>query len=143
MSKPDSLRNFRPLFEPGNQILSNKQEISDRKGEAKRVMKRVAAIVEEHRLSAIPLGISFSGDDLRAVIAALLDHAGGGNGLPVPGACDEIHAHVLNRLFEELVEEPSNILFTTVTGPDSTRYESMDPAFWVECLKLLEKTYCR
>jgi hypothetical protein len=143
MSQPDLPSNIRPLFKQGTEIPAKNQEISDRKGEAKRVMKRVAAIVEEHRLSAIPLGIAFSGDDLRAVIAALLDHAGGGRGLPVSGARDEIHGHVLNRLFEELVEEPSNILFTTVTGPDTTRYESMDPAFWIECLKLLEKTYCR
>ena len=27
----------------------------------------------------------------------------------------------LTRLFEELVEEPSNILFTTITGPETTR----------------------
>ena len=52
-----------------------------------------------------------------------------------------IHAHVLTRLFEELVEEPSNILFTTVTGPETTRYDAMNPSFWLECLDLMEKTY--
>jgi hypothetical protein len=145
MSNPDIPWNVRPLFEQGTEVpetATKKQEIDDRKGESKRVVKRLAAIVEEHRLSAIPLGIVFTGEDLRSVINALRDHARGGSGAPVPGARDEIHGHVLNRLFEELVEEPSNILFTTVTGPDTTRYESMDPAFWTECLALMEKTYC-
>lgn len=44
----------------------------------------------------------------------------------VPGARDEIHAHVLDRFFEELVGEPSNVLFTARTGPDSIRYDAMD-----------------
>jgi alpha-galactosidase len=48
------------------------------------------------------------------------------------------HTHVLTRLFEELVEEPSNILFTTTTGPETTRYDAMDATFWLECLDLME-----
>lgn len=141
MSLSDLPPNIRPLFEHGTEIPNipaKIQRIEDRKSEARRVVKRIAAIVEEHRLAAIPLGLVFTGEDLRSVITALRDHARGGSGAPVPGARDEIHAHVLNRLFEELVEEPSNILFTTVTGPDTTRYESMDPAFWIECLELIE-----
>ena len=51
---------------------------------------------------------------------------------------DEIHA--LTRLFEELVEEPSNILFTTITGPETTRYDGMDTALWLECLDAIEKS---
>jgi hypothetical protein len=124
-------------------IISEKeQEFEDRKGEAKRIVKRLAAIVEEQRLSAIPLGIEFNGEDLRSVISALRDHAKGGTGIPMLNIRDEIHAHVLTRLFEELVEEPSNILFTTITGPETTRYDAMNPSFWIECLNLMEKTYC-
>ena len=61
----------------------------------------------------------FGPDELRSVLKSLRDHASGGAGLPVSGARDEIHGYCLNRLFEELVEEPSNILFTTNTRPDS------------------------
>ena len=95
-----------------------------------------------HRHAAVPLGIGLTSGDLRAVLAALRGHARGGSGLPVPGARDEIHSHILNRLFEELVEEPSNILFTTATGPETIRYDAMEPAFWIECLDLAEKTHC-
>lgn len=145
MSRPALPPNIRPLFPKGTEIPEipvKHQEIEDRKGETKRVVKRIAALVEDHRQSAIPLGIDLGAEDLRNVISALREHAKGEPGIPVKGSRDEIHAHVLDRLFEELVEEPSNILFTTVTGPDSTRYEAMGVAFWLECLDHLEKTYC-
>ncbi len=87
------------------------------------------------------LGIQFTAEDIRAVIACLRDHAKGGPGLPIQGTRDEIHTHVLTRLFEELVEEPSNILFTTITGPESTRYDAMSPSFWLECLDLMEADF--
>ncbi|MFU8893847.1 MAG: hypothetical protein ACNA8L_09485 [Luteolibacter sp.] len=135
----------RPLFklEVDSPVVPapSQQDIEDRKGEARRIVKRLAAIVEDHRQSAIPLGIELAATDLRAVIAALRDHANGGPGLPIPATREAIHAHVLTRLFEELVEEPSNILFTTVTGPETTRYDAMNPTFWLECLELMEKTY--
>jgi len=134
--------NVRPLFklevEAPIPDAPSQQNLEDRKGEAKRIVKRLAAIIEDHRLAAIPLGIQFTAEDLRAVIACLRDHAKGGPGLPIPGTRDEIHAHVLTRLFEELVEEPSNILFTTITGPKTTRYDAMDATFWLECLDLME-----
>lgn len=114
--------------------------IPGRKGEIKRIVKRLLAIIEDHRQSAIPLHIKLDAADLRAVITSLRDHAKGGTGLPVQGTRDEIHAHVLTRLFEELVEEPSNILFTTITGPETTRYDAMDAAIWLECLDAIEQT---
>ena len=73
------------------------------------------------------------------VIAALRDHANGGLGTLKLNDYDEIESHCLNRLFEELVEEPSNILYVTPTSPSTTRYNSMDPSFWIECLDLLER----
>ena len=66
------------------------------------------------------LKIDLGPKDLSYVLEALRAHAKGGGGLPVHGSRDEIHAYCLDRLFEELVEEPSNILFTTKTGPDWT-----------------------
>ena len=74
------------------------------------------------------------------MIAALRDHADGGSGSPVPGARDDIHAHVLNRLFDELVEEPSNILFAkpNADGSKPSGYQAMDVTFWRDCLDAWE-----
>lgn len=141
--KPPS--SARPLFEMGTELppLPEKpQNIEDRKGEAKRVVKRLAAIVEDHRQSALPLNIELGASDILHVLDALRDHARGGTGTPIEGARDEIHGYCLNRLFEELVEEPSNILFTTKTGPDTIRYDAMNATFWIECLDLMEAIYC-
>ena len=145
MNSDDYPRTVRPLFEMGTELPENpeiKQEIKDRKGEAKRVVKRLYAIFEDHKDAALPLKIKLVSEDLRLVINALRDHARGRDGSPVPGSREEIHGYCLNRLFDELVEEPSNILFTTKTGPDTMRYDAMNPEFWIECLDLMEATFC-
>ena len=145
MKDKKSLETTRPLFEMGTEsppLPDVKQEIGDRVGEAKRVIKRLADIVEDHRKAAVSLNVKLGPDELRSVLKSLRDHANGGAGLPVSGARDEIHGYCLNRLFEELVEEPSNILFTTNTGPGSVRYDAMSVPFWIECLDLMESTFC-
>lgn len=145
MSPDENTKTVRPLFEMGSEIPTNpemEQEIQDRKGEAKKVIKRLAAIFEDHKDAALPLKIKLGSQDLRLVIKSLRNHAKGGNGSPVSGSRDEIHGYCLNRLFDELVEEPSNILFTTKTGPDTVRYDAMNPSFWIECLDLMESTFC-
>lgn len=112
----------------------------ERKTEAQRVVRRLTGLVEEHVQAALPLGIELCREDLLAVIEALRDHAQGGAGLPVSGARDAIHGHVLNRLFEELVEEPSNILYAkdNATGKEPSGYEAMSVGFWLECLDCME-----
>ena len=144
--KPEEGKNrIRSLFEKGSETPPQpdlKQEIKDRKGEAKRVVKRLFAIFEDHKDAALPLNIKLGSADLRLVINALREHARGGEGSPVPGSREEIHGYCLNRLFDELVEEPSNILFTTKTGPDTMRYDAMNAEFWIECLDLMEATFC-
>ena len=145
MSSEETPKTVRPLFEMGSEIPSNPevdQEIQDRKGESERVVKRLTTIFEDHKDAAIPLKIKLSSQDLRLVLKALRDHAKGGSGSPVSGSRDEIHGYCLNRLFDELVEEPSNILFTTKTGPDTMRYDAMNASFWIECLDLMETTLC-
>ena len=142
MSSEERPETTRPLFDVLPPAPEIKQEIGDRKGEAKRIVKRLAAIVEDHRQSALPLNIEIGAKDIAAVLAALRDHARGLAGTPVAGARDEIHGYCLNRLFDELVEEPSNILFTTRTGKDTIRYDAMNAEFWIECLDLMEATYC-
>ena len=145
MNSEEPPKTVRPLFEMGSEIPSNPevdQEIQDRKGEAEKVVKRLITIFEDHKDAAIPLKIKLSSQDLRLVLKALRDHAKGGSGSPVSGSRDEIHGYCLNRLFDELVEEPSNILFTTRTGPDTLRYDAMNASFWIECLDLMETTLC-
>ncbi len=145
MKRDEPPGTVRPLFDTGTEQAPPseiEQEIGDRKGEAKRIVKRLGAIVEDHRQAALPLNIELGASDIGAVLNALRDHAQGGAGTPVAGARDEIHGYCLNRLFDELVEEPSNIFFTTNTGPDTIRYDAMNATFWMECLDLMEATYC-
>ena len=145
MKSEEGKNRIRSLFEKGSETPPQpdlKQEIKDRKGEAKRVVKRLFAIFEDHKDAALPLKIKLGSADLRLVINALREHARGGEGSPVPGSREEIHGYCLNLLFDELVEEPSNILFTTKTGPDTMRYDAMNAEFWIECLDLMEATFC-
>lgn len=142
MKPEERSETIRPLFDILPPTPKVEQKIVDRKGEAKRIVKRLAAIVEDHRQSALPLDIEIGAREISLVLRALRDHARGGAGTPVPGARDEIHGYCLNRLFDELVEEPSNILFTTQTGADTIRYDAMNAEFWIECLDLMEAIYC-
>ena len=144
MKRDEPPGTVRPLFEMGTELPPPpeiEQEIGDWKAEAKRIVKRLAAIVEDHRQSALPLNIELGANDIGSVLNALREHAQGHPGTPVTGARDEIHGYCLNRLFDELVEEPSNILFITNTGPDTVRYDAMNATFWMECLDLMETTY--
>ena len=136
---PDTIRPLFDFDQRGVSLPIDKPVIENRVAEAKRVIKRLAAIILEHREVSLQLGFELGGEDLRIVIEALRDHAKGGGGLLKLSDYDEIQSHCLNRLYEELVEEPSNILYATPTGPDSTRYDAMDPSFWIECLNLLEE----
>ena len=118
---------------------SVKPEIENRKAEAKRVIKRIFGIILEHREASLQLDVELNWEELSIVITALRDHAKGRLGTLKLNDYDEIEPHCLNRLFEELVEEPCNIFYVTPTSPSSTRYNSMDPSFWIECLDLLER----
>ena len=52
---------------------------------------------------------------------------------------EEVRCYVLTALYEELIAEPSNILFTTQVSEDILRYEAMEAAFWAECIAALRK----
>lgn len=136
---PRTVRSFFELEkEESVSLSSNQLEIDNRKTEIKRVVKRISSLIEEHQHACVPLNVHFGADELRIVINALRDHASGGSGVLSLDSYDEIISHCLNRLFEELVEEPSNILFTTKTEKDATRYDAMDSSFWIECLNQFE-----
>ena len=134
------------LFEMGTEMpppVEAKQEIENPAQESQRIVNRLAIIVEDHKRAAEQLNIKLGPNDLALVIDSLKNHAKGGKGTPVSGARDEIHGYCLNRLFDELVEEPSNILFMTQKGADTVRYDAMNANFWLECLDLFELTYCK
>ncbi|MGJ8633327.1 MAG: hypothetical protein ACSHX7_05350 [Luteolibacter sp.] len=114
-------------------------EIEDPKREKSRILKRLLGLLGEHERSAHRVGIKLSHTDTKSVIQALRQHALTGTS-PAFQCQDEIRQYVLETLFAELVEEPSNILYTTRTGEDTMRYDAMKPTFWIECLDLLEKT---
>ena len=55
MNHDEHTKTTRSLFEMGSELPQNpevEQEIQDRKGEAKRVVKRLAAIFEDHKDAA-------------------------------------------------------------------------------------------
>jgi len=116
-------------------------EIDNPRREKSRILGRLLAIIGDHSVSAERVGVRLSPTDLKLVFEALRAHACSGSAPDFIGH-DEIRRYVLGTLFAELVEEPSNILYTTSTGPDTMRYGAMTPAFWIECLDLLERTIC-
>ncbi len=140
MKRRNIPKGIRPLFQVEEKPIAppDKPEISDRPEEAKRVVKRISVIIDEHREACQPLNVRLDTQEIHTVIDALKDHAQGGHGKLNLNGYDEIQSHCLQRLFEELVEEPSNILYTTSTGPDSVRYDAMESSFWIECLNLLK-----
>lgn len=107
--------------------------------EKSRVLKRLLAIIGEHSISAERVGIRLSPEDLKLVFEALRTHARKGEAPDFPSD-DEIRRYALDILYAELVEEPSNVLYTTRTGPDTMRYDAMTPDFWIECIDILERT---
>jgi hypothetical protein len=117
-------------------------DITNRRTESGRILKRLLIITGDHSDSAQRLGVEIQNVDMQSVIEALRSHAKGNDVQSIPGQRGEIHQHVLDSLFSEVVEEPSHIFFTTTSGVDSIRYDAMESSFWIECLDLLEHTLC-
>lgn len=110
------------------------QEIEDRKGEAKRITKRLLAIIADHHSSADHIGVALDQQMLLKVVAALEAEARNEDPRPLLQDDDEVLTYLMGALYEELLEEPSNILFTTQVNPDTVRYDAMEVSFWQECL---------
>lgn len=110
------------------------QKFEDRPGETKRITKRLLAIIADHHSSANHIGMALDQGMLLKVISALEAEARSEDATPLLHDEDEIHAYLMRALYEELLEEPSNILFTTQVNPDTVRYEAMEHDFWQECL---------
>ena len=110
------------------------QDIEDRKGETRRIVKRLLAIIEEHRTAALRMSFVLDADTLDVVLRALEAETRGEDPSPILSDSDEIRAYLLASLYEDLLAEPSNILHTTHVAEDVVRYEAMEAAFWKECL---------
>ena len=115
------------------------QEIEDRKGETRRILKRLLAIIEEHRIAALRLKITLDAAVIGIVLSALEAETRGEDPMPILTAGGEIGSYVLTALYEELLAEPTNILHTTHIAEDVIRYEAMDATFWTECVAALRK----
>lgn len=115
------------------------QDIEDRKGETARVVKRLLALIEDHRVAATRLGITLDAPAIDVVLRALEAETRREDPTPILKHGEEVRSYVLTALYEELLAEPSNILFTTQVSEDIIRYEAMEAAFWAECIAALRK----
>jgi hypothetical protein len=131
-----NLGGFLPL--PETPSVRAPQAIEDRKGETQRIVKRLLAIIADHHSSAKCIGVALDQKRLLQVIAALEAETRNQPPAPFIADADEVFAYLMQALYEELLEEPSNVLFTTQTGVDSVRYEAMEVKFWQECLAALK-----
>ncbi len=110
------------------------QPIDDRDGEGERIVRRLLALVREHRASARRIGSPLDRDALLRIVEALRIESFGGDPQALLRHEDPIAAYLRQALFQELLEEPSNVLFTTQLDEETIRYEAMETAFWRECL---------
>lgn len=128
-----SFRSIPPL--PEFEAVKPPQEIDDRSGETRRVVKRLLAIIEDHRVSAQRMGVPLDAAALECILHALEVETKNGDPAAVLSAGDDVvRNYVLTALYDDLLAEPSNILFTTQVAEDVVRYEAMDGVFWQECV---------
>lgn len=114
-------------------------EIRDRKTEVVRVVKRLQGLLVPHLESARRLDVVLGADDFRAVLNALDAEADGLSPSPHLLCPDEVRAYLRQSIYEELLGEPSNILYATPVKADVVRYDSMPKTFWKECLSGLRR----
>jgi hypothetical protein len=113
------------------------QEIPERAREARRVANRLLAIIADHQAAATRLGVPLDRTAIATVVRALVAESHRQDPGPILIQPDEIRTYVLTTLYEELLEEPSNILHTTTVDQQTLRYEAMEVAFWRESLGAL------
>jgi hypothetical protein len=113
---------------------SKARPIQDRSRECTRIVKRLRAITREHRVSAHRIGYPLDKAALGKILAALRAESLGGDPRLLLHHPDAIAAYLRESLYQELLEEPSNILYTTRLGDNTVGYEAMKANFWRECL---------
>lgn len=148
METPDPISDGKRCFlPPRTEILrldlsklarqSSRQPIADRAAESGRVVRHLLAIVREHRASARRIGSPLDRESLEAVLEALRIESRGGDPRHLLEHSDPVAAWLRRALFEDLLEVPSNVLYTTQVDDETIRYEAMEAGFWRECLRAL------
>jgi hypothetical protein len=131
------MRGIAPLAEPAP--IRKPQVIEDRRTEIQNITRRLLAIIEEHRVSALRIGFELDRKELGIVIDALEAETRGEDPHALLATGGEILSYILTALYEELLAEPSNILHVTQVNEDTVRYEAMEVAFWQQCLASLKQ----
>jgi len=116
-----------------------KLEVKEQPAEIRRVVKRLRSLFAPHFENASRMEVLLGPDDLRAVIDALLAEADGLNPASHLQCPEELRLYLRQAIFDELVGEPSNILYTTQVNEETVRYESMPADFWKQCLNALRE----
>lgn len=135
-AQPSELSFGHDLLAPLDSIPHNSKIIDEkeRSMERKRVTKRLISIIHEHQIVANRLGVEFNHILIHRTIDALIAEASATTSAANLVDLNEVTQYLLTSLYEELLEEPSNILYTTKVSIDVVRYEAMDVLFWKECL---------
>jgi hypothetical protein len=113
------------------------EALTNRKGEVARVVKRLLAIVREHRSSARRVGAPIDPTALGMIVNALRIASFGRDPRPLLHHPDPVAAWLRQSLFQDLLEEPGNVLFTTRIDDETIRHEATEVEFWKECLREL------
>lgn len=109
-------------------------EVKNRGAEIERVLLRLRTLLQPHKESARRMGVALEREDLLSVLDALLADADGKNPELLLESKDPVRAYLRRSMFDDLVGEPSNILYSTKVNPDTIRYEAMPAEFWKECI---------
>ncbi len=114
-----------------------KLEVENASAEIRRMVKRLRVLLVPHFESASRLGVILGPDDLRAVIDGLLAEADGLSPDSHLHCPEELRSYLRRTMFDELLAEPSNTLYTTQINEEVVRYEAMPADFWKDCLRAL------
>ncbi len=114
-------------------------EIEDRPAEIRRVVKRLEHLLASHLDSAQRMNKQLGEDDFRSIFAALEAEADGLNPQSHLSCPDTVREYLRGLIYEELLGEPSNILYSTRVSKDVIRYDAMPKEFWKECLAAFRK----
>ncbi len=121
------------------ELPQSKLEIENASAEVHRVVKRLKTLLVRHFESAARISVVLGPDDLRVVIDALMAEADRLRPDPHLQCPEELRHYLRVSMFDELVGEPSNILYSTQVSEETIRYEAMPANLWKSCLESLRK----
>jgi len=85
------------------------------------------------------MGVKMDASMLDTVLRALEAETRKQDPTSILAVADDVQTYIFTSLYEDLLAEPSNILFTTHIATDVVRYEAMEVGFWAECVAALRK----